>query len=115
MTDQHPELDGYEPFERTPARRTRKRLILQIVVLAAVVALVLPGILTTASVAARNGEQSCAYRTSVLAPLSTGFESRFEVFGPGGLGFEICLVAGRDASGHEWKRLRAGDAVCGKQ
>src|SRR5690606_2985207 len=57
VSDNHPELDGYEPFEPKPQRGKRKRLILQLVVLAAVTALVLPGVLTTASVASRNGEQ----------------------------------------------------------
>jgi hypothetical protein len=91
VSDEHPELSGFEPFEEKPLRSARKTWALRIVVLLAVLALVLPGLFTTISVGTSNAWQACTYRAAAVDP---GLQAapRFELFGPGGLGWECYAV-----------------------
>lgn len=98
MSDEHPELSGYEPFEEKPLRSTRRTWALRIVVLVAVLALVLPGVFTTLSVGTSNAWRACTYRAVVVDP-SLRAEPRFELFGPGGLGWE-CYATDRLGDEH---------------
>lgn len=91
MSDEHPELSGYEPYEEKPMRSARKAWALRLVVLLAVLALVLPGVFTTVSVGTSNAWQACTYRSAVVDP-SLQAAPRFELFGPGGLGWECYAV-----------------------
>ncbi|MCW4386412.1 hypothetical protein OH146_11575 [Salinibacterium sp. SYSU T00001] len=85
---EHPELDGYEPYEERPRRSGRRMLLLRAVVLVAVLALLLPGLVTTVSLGARNAELACDFRGALLQPGANRYEARFELFGPGGIGWE---------------------------
>jgi len=98
VSDEHPELSGYEPFEEKPIRSARKMWMLRIVVLLAVVALVLPGVFTTVNVGTSNAWQACTYRSAAVDP-SLQAAPRFELLGPGGLGWECYAV---DRSGDEY-------------
>jgi hypothetical protein len=100
VSDQHPELSGYEPYADKPLRSTRKTLLLRAIVLLAIIGLVLPGVVTTITVGASNAERACDYRGSILYPQSQEFDARFEVFGPGILGWECYLVDPFDGEQH---------------
>ncbi len=89
--DDEPELAGYVPTEGAPSRR-RMRLVLRIVVVLGVAALVLPGVLTTMSVAAATAQEACTAWVAYEAPEATGASARFEVFGVGGPGWECYTV-----------------------
>jgi hypothetical protein len=89
--DDEPELAGYVPTEGLPRRR-RARLGLRIVVLIGIACLVLPGMMTTASVAAATAQSTCAAWVSYEAPEGTGGSARFELFGAYGPGWECYTV-----------------------
>ncbi|MES2094458.1 MAG: hypothetical protein V4531_11695 [Actinomycetota bacterium] len=89
--DDEPELAGYVPTEGVPSRR-RMRFVLRIVVVLGVAALVLPGVLTTMSVAAATAQEACSAWVAYEAPEATGASARFEVFGVGGPGWECYTV-----------------------
>ena len=91
VSDEHPELSGYEPYDEKPMRSARKTWTLRLVVLLAVLALVLPGVFTTISVGTSNAWRACAYRSAVVDPSLTP-APRFELFGPGGLGWECYAI-----------------------
>jgi hypothetical protein len=74
-------------------------LLLRLVVLLAVLGLVLPGIITTVSLGARNAELACDYRGTITNPGSPRYEARFELLGPGGLGWE-CYATDRLGDEH---------------
>lgn len=87
-----PELAGYVPTEGVPRRRRMVRAM-RIVVVVGILCLVLPGILTTASVAASTAQASCRAWVNYEAPDATGESARFEIFGAGGMGWE-CYATG---------------------
>lgn len=88
VSDEHPELAGYEPYEQKPLRSGRRMLLLRIVVVLAALALVLPGVITTVSLGANNAKRACDFRGTIVQPTANSYTARFEVFGPGGLGWE---------------------------
>lgn len=89
--DDAPELAGYVPTEGTPRRR-RARLGLRIVVVIGIACLVLPGMITTASVASATAQTTCAAWVSYEAPEATGASARFELFGADGPGWQCYTV-----------------------
>ncbi|GGF28200.1 hypothetical protein [Subtercola lobariae] len=98
MTDYYdePELTGYEPHGERPLRSVRMQRTIRIVVILGIVALVLPGILTTYSLARATAQAACAATVAAL-PASlmgtrVGSRVQFEVFGPGGLGWQCYTV-----------------------
>ncbi|MBF0671688.1 MAG: hypothetical protein IR160_03785 [Salinibacterium sp.] len=95
VDDEHPELAGYEPHEQRPLRSGRRMLLLRLVVLLAVLGLVLPGIITTVSLGANNAERACSYRGAIMMPGAARYEARWELFGPGGIGWE-CYATDRN-------------------
>ena len=88
MTDNHPELAGYQPYEDKPLRGRKFSFLLRIVVVLAVLGLVLPGVFTTVSVGARNAQLACDYRGAIAVPGAPSYDARWELFGPGGIGYE---------------------------
>ncbi|AWB89806.1 hypothetical protein [Homoserinimonas hongtaonis] len=88
MSDDHPELAGYEPFEEKPLRGQRFSLLLRVVVVLAVLGLILPGVFTTVSVGTRNAQLACDYRGALAVPGAPSYEATFELFGPGVIGWE---------------------------
>lgn len=63
-----PELAGYEPGEGGTLRGPRMRRVARVVVLLAIVALVLPGVLISVSTATRTAEVACRIVTASEAP-----------------------------------------------
>ena len=93
MTNEHPELSGYEPDDSArPLRGRRSVLLLRVVVVLGLVALVVPGILTTMNIAAATAAQACAAAVSRYYPLSEGLDARFELAGAGGFGWQCYAI-----------------------
>lgn len=84
--DDEYELAAYEPSVR-PLRSRHFVMIMRVVVVLGLVALVLPGILVTLGTADRTANVSCAAYTAFLAPEAVGFQTRFELFGAAGIGW----------------------------
>jgi hypothetical protein len=91
--EDEPELAGYEPTDGHTRRGLRNPWLLRVVVVLGLIGLVVPGVLTTMSVANRTAQAACAIWVSYQAPGSPAYEARFELFGPGTVGWE-CYTAG---------------------
>jgi hypothetical protein len=91
VEDYHPELANYEPHEPRPIRSRARQNLLRGVVLLAITALVLPGIITTWTFASSAATASCNVWAQYQVPEQHRTEVRFEVMGPGVLGWE-CYV-----------------------
>ncbi|CAN5311619.1 hypothetical protein BH09ACT6_BH09ACT6_25770 [soil metagenome] len=93
MTDyfDEPELAGYEPHER-PLRSVRTVRLMRAAVLVGIAVLVLPGILTTYSLAKATAEAACATNVAYRSPSAHGSKAKFELFGPGGIGWQCYTV-----------------------
>ena len=98
MTDhEEPELAGYEPI---PPRRGPRPVVvmMRVVVILAIIGLVLPGILVTATTASRTAENACSVYVAMDAPGSIGQRVAFEMWSPIGPGWNCYSVA---FGGHE--------------
>jgi hypothetical protein len=65
---------------------------MRVIVVLGIVALVLPGIMTTLSVGTHTAETACAKWVALEKPDATGSSARFELFGPGGAGWQCYSV-----------------------
>jgi len=92
MSDEHPELAGYEPGDGRPLRSPRVVLVMRIVVVLGIIALVLPGLWTTLSVGAATAARACARWVSYEKPEARSSRAAFELFGPGGAGWQCYSV-----------------------
>ncbi|RFA19859.1 hypothetical protein [Subtercola boreus] len=91
--DDEPELAGYEPLSGRPLRSARKVRMMRAVVILGIVALVLPGILTTYSLAKSTAGAACAANVAYRVPSAKSSSARFELFGPSGVGW-VCYSVG---------------------
>jgi hypothetical protein len=96
--DEEPELVGYVPIERTSLQRRRRQKAMRILVLVAVAALVIPGVLSTISLAHYTAEHTCAVYVQRYQPRAVGSATHFDVFGPRGPGWDCYSV---DSAGNE--------------
>lgn len=80
------ELADYEPGEarRRPAERTQR--LMRVVVVIAIIALVLPGVLISITTASRTADLACRIVASTAAPEAVP-EARFDLAGPEGPGW----------------------------
>jgi hypothetical protein len=93
MSSEHPELSGYEPNDSArPLRGRRMVLLTRIVVVLGLVALIVPGILTTLSIASATAARACGQAVARYYPLSEDIDARFEFAGPGGLGWQCYAI-----------------------
>jgi len=90
--EEHPELSGYDPGDGRPLRGRRRVVMVRVIVALSVIALVLPGVLTTASLNASNAAAACMTWVRTVAPDASGASARFELFGPGGMGWQCYAV-----------------------
>lgn len=90
--NEHPELAGYEPGDGRPLRSPRLVLVMRFVVIVGIACLVLPGVFTTVSVASSTAEAACIAWVAYEAPEARGASARFEIFGPGGIGWECYTI-----------------------
>jgi hypothetical protein len=98
--DEDPELAEYESSDERPLRSARSRTILRLVVIVGVLCLILPEIVTSLNVASATAQSSCAAWVANQIPEPTQSEARFEVFGPGFIGWECYAVGGIDGERH---------------
>ena len=85
--DDHPELAGYEPLGE-PLHGRRRKSMTRVVVLLGLLALILPGVLTTVSVASSTAESTCSIYVRQYAPSAQSSSARFELFAPMGPGWQ---------------------------
>lgn len=90
--DDEPELAGYEPHKGRPLRSRRIAGAMRIIVVLGIAALVLPGVVTTVGVGARTAETACAEWVHYETPDAESFSVRFELLGPGVIGWECYSV-----------------------
>jgi hypothetical protein len=93
MHDDEPELAGYEPGDGRPLRSPHMLLAMRIVVVLGLVALVLPGIITTFMVASNSAQESCRRWVKYEIPGTSGSAASFELFGAHGTGWQ-CYTSG---------------------
>lgn len=93
MSNEHPELSGYEPYDHSrPLRSPHTVAIMRVAVVLGLAALVLPGILTTLQLAGRTASDACHASVDRYYPFAETFDARFELSGPGGLGWQCYAV-----------------------
>lgn len=93
MTDDHPELSGYEPHDESrPLRSRHVTTVMRVVVVLGLVALVVPGILTTMQVASTTASNACLVAVAHYYPYSEAHDARFELAGPGGAGWQCYAI-----------------------
>lgn len=92
MTDDHPELTGYEPSDARPLRSPRLLLTMRVLVIVGIVALILPGVVTIVSVSSATATRACVAWVEYETPDATSYSVRFELFGPGGVGWQCYSV-----------------------
>ncbi len=94
MTDDHPELRGYEPGNGRPLRSPYLVWAMRVIVVVGILALVLPGILTTFRVGTETAVIACSRWVAYERPDASGSRAAFELFGPGGIGWQCYSVGG---------------------
>ncbi len=92
MTDEHPELAAYEPHEGRPLRSARTLLAMRVIVILGILGLVLPGIVTIVSVSTATATRACVAWVEYEVPDAASSSVRFELFGPGGAGWQCYSV-----------------------
>lgn len=88
-----------EHEDATPLYSKRRRTILRITVLVCVAALLLPGILSLYSHFAAFAHAACIRAAVFSDPTTRAARASFEVFGPGGIGWE-CYATGAGSERH---------------
>lgn len=93
VSDEHPELSGYEPSDDSrPLRSRHTTTIMRVAVVLGIVALVVPGVLTTLQVAGVTASNACLASVARYYPFAESFDARFELSGPGGFGWQCYAV-----------------------
>ncbi|TFC90959.1 hypothetical protein E3O65_06280 [Cryobacterium breve] len=93
MSDDHPELSGYEPQDAARPLRSRRTLaLMRIVVVLGLVALIVPGILTSVQIASTTADNACSVATARYYPVAIAFDARFDLAGPGGFGWQCYAI-----------------------
>ena len=93
MSDNHPELSGYEPNDNyRPLRGKHFATVLRVVVVFGLIALVVPGVLTTVRVASDTATNTCATAVAQYYPSAADFDARFDLAGPGGFGWQCYAI-----------------------
>jgi len=93
MSDFHPELSGYEPTDAArPLRGRRTVALMRVTVVLGIVALLVPGVLTTLSLASATAARACAAAVAHYYPFSESSDARFELAGAGGFGWQCYAI-----------------------
>lgn len=88
MTDEyHRELAEYDPGDGRPVNWASRRRAMRIIVVIALVALVLPGVLVTVSTQISTADAACRVVVIAGAPEAVGSVARFELAGGDGPGW----------------------------
>lgn len=97
--DDIPELRDSEPDDR-PLRSRRFTTVLRVMVILGVLGLVLPGALSTYRVQEITAQAACEIWVAYEVAGPSGADARFEVFGPGFIGWECYSVGAFGDDGH---------------
>jgi hypothetical protein len=93
MSDYHPELsDSDSDDDQRPLRSKRMLRAMRVVVVLGVLALVLPGVITTLHLARVTAANACLAAVARYYPLAESNSSRFELSGPGGFGWQCYAI-----------------------
>jgi hypothetical protein len=93
MSNDYPELSGYEPQDAArPLRGRRTVLVMRVAVVLGLVALVVPGVLTTLSIASATAVSACTEAALRYYPLAQGIDAPFELTGAGGFGWQCYAI-----------------------
>ncbi|GAA1503480.1 hypothetical protein BJ978_003175 [Agromyces terreus] len=101
MSEEHPELAGYEPVDRP--RRPGRRRAMRVAVFLALAAMVLPIVLSTFSVATSTARSTCtAFATAAAGATGGEFttDAPFELFAAGGPGWQCYVITENGARRH---------------
>lgn len=86
--DDHPELEGHEPFEEKPLRRRWVDRAIKAAALLAIFLLIMPFAASQATVAATSAQRWCTEWVNYEINEPATADANFEIFGPGFLGWE---------------------------
>jgi hypothetical protein len=86
--DDHPELDGYEPFETRPLRSRWTRRAIQAAALLGVLLLLMPFFFSQQRVASLAADKWCAAWVRYEVPEPSTPHASFQLFGPSVIGWE---------------------------
>ncbi len=92
VSESHPELEGHVPHNERPLRRRSTVWLIRLGVLLAIGGFVLPGIVTIVGGNNNNAQRACAQAVGQSGIQATHAEARFELFGPGGVGWECYAI-----------------------
>lgn len=92
MTERHPELEP-DPFDDAPTPGQRRQRMLRVAVLIALGTLVLPLVLSAYGVAKSAADRACAVYVAAYDTNAAGFRTSFELFAPGGPGWECFAIS----------------------
>jgi Tfp pilus assembly protein PilE len=85
MSDFHPELsDSDSDDDQRPLRSKRMLTVMRVVVVLGVLALILPGVITTLHLAKVTAANACLAAVARYYPLAESNSSRFELAAPAG-------------------------------
>lgn len=90
--DYHPELAESAPDDDRPLRHPATMTAMRVVVIVGILALVLPGIVITASTAGRSADVACDRIVRTADPFAEGSTARFELVGVEGPGWYCYAV-----------------------
>ncbi len=93
MYEDEPELVGYEPGDGTPLRSPHMMLATRVIVVLALVALIIPEVVTQVMVVTNAAQESCRLWVRYEDP-GAGHSATFEIFGQGGVGWQCYAVGG---------------------
>lgn len=98
MSDEeyHPELADYVPGDGGSVRRPLTLKVIRVVIVIAVVALILPGVIYTINVQVETAGAACAIVVSATAPTATP-DARLQLWGGNGPGW-YCYARSFDGS-----------------
>ena len=86
--DDHPELEGYEPFEPKPLRSRAFRRAVQAAALLGIALLVVPMVASQARISHISAQNWCGAWVNYEVSEPSVALAQFELFGPGGIGWQ---------------------------
>jgi hypothetical protein len=98
--DDEPELVGYDPGDGRPLRSPRMLLAMRVVVSLGIAGLVLPGVIGTALINARDAAESCKRWVRYESPNDSSSVS-FELMGAHGSGWQ-CYTSSNSFGGSQF-------------
>jgi hypothetical protein len=96
--DEQPELVGYVPDDGRPLRSPHMLIATRVIVILALVALIVPEIVTQIMVVSNAAQASCKLWVRYEDP-GAGHSATFQLFGQGGAGWQ-CYSVGGFGGGH---------------